>query len=573
MSTTSQKVQGLTLALFGAYGGGYTAELEDAVDGFGLHNVADSLVGLPAVVFDLDLSADADWIDYVLGNLGIVSTSASYDAAVAAMEDLLEAGDRGHAVAIAVEYLLGDTVAAEFAGVAAAFVDLVDAGVEDAADNDSTSIADLRGAAGNDGDAAVPLNLTAALAALEAAEGAVTDYLDAFNEANDAEAASAADIDVLADDAAEVVDDAIVDVTDAEAEDFIDANAANKDALIAVARALLQADVDGAEATLAAKQADIDALEGLQDAIDEFEAADAADVAAAEAASLAGSAVVAALAFAADRAGEDIEVDGTDYYIDEDGEAGYSAGEDTLLVEFDAEDGFVAAGELTDEDYDGLTELVDALNASAEADAAAEDAEADLAEAAEAINDLEGFAAYEAYVAADEAFDAAETALSGFNDFVDTWEGLVADTAELLALEVAVNDAVGVLNGGWNLVELDGGDDEAATAGDDVYTLSAGLDNSITDFGAAGNDLIVIGAGYTLTVVDEEADVVADAVGSVSALEVLLQDTDAGVLVYVEGETFAGTDDSDADLTAAVLLAGVSAADLTLTANGYLVIG
>jgi len=148
----------------------------------------------------------------------------------------------------------------------------------------------------------------------------------------------------------------------------------------------------------------------------------------------------------------------------------------------------------------------------------------------------------------------------------------VADTAELEALEEAVDDAEGVLNGGWNLVELDGEDDEDATAGDDVYTLSAGLDNSITDFGAAGNDVIVIGAGYTLTVVDEEADVVDDAVGSVSALEVLLQDTDDGVLVYVEGETFAGTDDSDADLTA-VLLAGVSAADLTLTANGYLVIG
>jgi len=141
--TTSQKVQGLAIAVFGAYAGGYTEELETAVDTVGLSAVAGSALNIQGILLATDLSEDSVWIDRVLSHLGVTDTDPAYEAAVGAMEDLVSAFGRAAAVVAAVEYLLGDTVADEFESIAAAFQDNVAAAEVFSADSTDLDVGDL----------------------------------------------------------------------------------------------------------------------------------------------------------------------------------------------------------------------------------------------------------------------------------------------------------------------------------------------------------------------------------------------------------------------------------------------
>lgn len=74
----SNDIQGLSLALFGAFVGGGLKRLTDQANSNGRSAVASDLVNMQAQVLQKDLSRDDVWADQVLANLGLTSPHPAY---------------------------------------------------------------------------------------------------------------------------------------------------------------------------------------------------------------------------------------------------------------------------------------------------------------------------------------------------------------------------------------------------------------------------------------------------------------------------------------------------------------
>lgn len=74
----SNDIQGLSLALFGAFVGGGLKPLTDQANTKGLRAVATDLVSLQGQVLQKDLSRDEVWADQVLANLGLTFSNPAY---------------------------------------------------------------------------------------------------------------------------------------------------------------------------------------------------------------------------------------------------------------------------------------------------------------------------------------------------------------------------------------------------------------------------------------------------------------------------------------------------------------
>jgi hypothetical protein len=578
--------QGLAIALFGAYAGGYTAQLDADIAKSGLGPVAESLIGLQGPLLGLDLSDDSTFIDVVLGNLGVDSTNAAYSAAVAWFEGAVASMGRGAAVAAAVNFLLGDSVDAAYASVATAFAADVAAGATWSATTAGAaefSVADLRVAAGNP-STGTGFNLTAALNAIDSA----SDSLKAFLAALDLNADGKADFPKATTVAADATAaDAALDAAVAANGGTLVAygyNAAASDAVNAAALALADAQLD---AELAADQKALDKLNayvtaysktaagvGADAAVAKLAAADAANTAAAKAAVTAQADLASAYAKVVTTTAAPADalfVDpGVDVVIDVDGTAG--GVDETVVATFNGTTKvYELATGIDDTDYVGITAYVAALNAKVAADKAATAAN-DVEVAAQAdvdayvgdvdtdtagSQDLGDVAAAITAKAAEikidnDAIAAYDKAVAAFNK-VDTLD------TERTALEKAVTDAKkAVATAGYTMDDLDGTAADG-TVGNDVY-MYVGATDAIDNFGLQGNDVLFVGADYAFNAGKLAA-------GDNAKLEVFFAAnalTSANTDVIVEDKAYG----SESGATHTITLVGVTVAELEF-ANGY----
>jgi hypothetical protein len=333
----------------------------------------------------------------------------------------------------------------------------------------------------------------------------------------------------------------------------------------------LAGELAGAKATLAAVQADIADVDGLAEAIAAYEAAVEAEAAAQAAAAEAAVALTGEVGrFRALNTGT-LAIDPATGAATYDGDA---------LIVLNADGVLELATGVTEATNPGVTALLSAVSAAQAAAAAETTAEALVAStAAETValdadsdgNDLSDL--YDSLVA---ARDAVADAQGEVNERAE----LRADFAEaqdlldqLEAIEAAIADAEAAfgptgLNLAVEVVDVLG---ETATAGNDLF-LANDLDAddvfSITDFGTAGDDLIYFGQGFTFVELGDEV-VGRDGVGGLGVLEIFVQQQGADTVLYIEDQTFNGSDLDGSWNGATITLAGVSVEDVSFT-NGYL---
>lgn len=191
MADTKSQVQGVVLALFGANAGAYLSDLTAQATAGSVAGVANGLtsggkVSLQSMVLGKDMSVQATWVDWMLGNMGVTSLSTVYkDAAAWANAQLTAGASRGDVVTAAVNFLMGiadgTIVDAKYTTLGKAFATKVEAGVkysETAAGAKEFGIAALQTAAGG---VTANINLSEALVKLAATNKAVEDYLKALD--------------------------------------------------------------------------------------------------------------------------------------------------------------------------------------------------------------------------------------------------------------------------------------------------------------------------------------------------------------------------------------------------------
>jgi hypothetical protein len=180
--------------------------------------------------------------------------------------------------------------------------------------------------------------------------------------------------------------------------------------------------------------------------------------------------------------------------------------------------------------------------------------------------------------------------LAAFNEALADWQatetlvdGLTALNSDLsdlndavTAAQDAIEDATDADPAGLGITLLEGTDN--FTADSDVYLFAenTGLANTetLTGFGASGEDTIFFGEGFSLVQIADGSDI-SDSVGDSAALEILWQQTGtngADLTLYVESAAFAGNGSSDVDVTT-IVLTGFSATDITSFADGFLSAG
>lgn len=87
-----------------------------------------------------------------------------------------------------------------------------------------------------------------------------------------------------------------------------------------------------------------------------------------------------------------------------------------------------------------------------------------------------------------------------------------------------------------------------------------------------GADRIFFGEGYSLAQIADGSGI-EDNVGNVAVLEILFQEVDGNLELYVETETFGGNVTGAASEIVTITLVGFSANDITGFADGFLTAG
>lgn len=434
---------------------------------------------------------------------------------------------------------------------------------------------------------------------MTAANEAVDAYLVDEAAADEAVAAEIEDAGLDAEDPADVrtaintvegdaealVDDLVFAAGAAADGAFEAANAAGQSALITAARALLAAEVTADEAALGAAQADIDAIDGLQEAITAYEAALAAEEAAFEADDIAAANLVGEIA--------DIEARNPTFSVvaDETDVADVTiqigAGAIVPVFEYNAVD---EVWELTDaateETYPGITDLFnafvaafDAHAAGVAADTAEDDAFDDMDEADGALDGNTD--EYDALVAAQDALDdgngaGSEVDLADFEEAVAALEAIGAIVDQLDALDDDVSDAENAIGlAGYDLNDGEGqfdgnGDGDFADDVDVDFTATTDANENellTVDFGTgaftmSSGDVISV-TGFTFN------DGASDTDGDNGVLEFFVEE-DAGDLV-VTFETVAFGSNATNNLVdgeiVEITLTGLSLEDVVIGSN------
>ncbi|AFM31733.1 MULTISPECIES: DUF4214 domain-containing protein [Stutzerimonas stutzeri subgroup] len=410
-------------------------------------------------------------------------------------------------------------------------------------------IADVDGTAGSVADALAQIDeltfsVPTTLAALANAQEAVADFLEGVDLDDDADTATTADQVKDLVDASAGAGNPVADFN-SSAFSSVDlaatSTAAQQTSAFAAARANAQSDIDAQQAVVDAAQAEVNKLDktkvaNYQNALSTQETAAAAAAAAA----------IKETGAEAEYNAQNASVETTEVTVDVAGTIGDLA-TTTLngLVTVDdtgAVDVLKAAAGVTETTNPGITSLLALINARVAADVAELKADAAVTSATTAL--AGGAATVDTLVAEKETLVDTQDALIELNELItDVQEGYALN-AQLSTLEAAVEDASLVLtDAGYTVNVLDGTTDDA-TSGNDVFVFNGDAATITGTF--SQDDVLFIGEGYKLVVIDNADDLLNKSVGDVNALEVFYN-TDTG-LVYVESETFAGNAASGADL-------------------------
>lgn len=411
-------------------------------------------------------------------------------------------------------------------------------------------IADVDGTAGSVADALAQIDeltfsVPTTLAALANAQEAVADFLEGVDLDDDADTATTADQVKDLVDASAGAGNPVADFN-SSAFSSVDlaatSTAAQQTSAFAAARANAQSDIDAQQAVVDAAQAEVNKLDktkvaNYQNALSTQETAAAAAAAAA---------IKETGAEAEYNAQNATDVETTDVTVDVDGTIGdLSATTLNGLVTVDTTGAvgvLKAAAGVTETTNPGITSLLALINARVAADVAELKADAAVTSATTALGG--GAATVDTLVAEKEDLVATQDALVELNELItDVQEGYALN-AQLSTLEGAVDAAAKVLtDAGYTVNVLDGTAD-AAAPGNDVFVFNGDAATITGTF--SQDDVLFIGEGYKLVVIDNADGLLNKSVGDVNALEVFYN-TDNGV-VYVESETFAGNAASGADL-------------------------
>lgn len=453
-------------------------------------------------------------------------------------------------------------------------------------------------------------DLRTALEELRIAEEAVEDFLTAAIENEDVAAEAAVDAEI----ATRADIEAAVATTAGEVEtqlglgagDFANAGANTQAGLIADGRADAQTVIETQESELADLNEAIDAIEGLRAALNNYSAAVTAEEEATAALAEAEAVLLGADAtFDARNAGvtvDDTTTPGTVNITGASSEVNFVLNEETNQYEVE-----VVTGE--ESDFVGLTDLLNAYQGVATAEASLDAAQADVAETAlviegdddndgilDTLTQAEKSALSAAATAIDGAADittatglnsvvnagqedvaTAEEALADLNDAVAAWEATVALEAELTTLEDAETAARDFITNaedegglGFNLIE----DFGAASTANDVYlfedNVGAGNAVDVANFGDSGVDRIFFGPDYKLVMLGE-GETINDRVGSSSDLEIFWNQGETGLELFVESAVTSGSATNDLEI-AQITLTGVNAEDISFN-SGFLSAG
>lgn len=566
------EVQGVALAVFGAFAGGYLAELTARAEANGVATLTSELLPLQQPLLGVSLSDDSVWVDVFLGNLGVTSTNAAYAQAAAWANGQLAAGvSRAAVVVEAVQYLLGDSVEAVYASVAEAFAAKVEEGVEWSEGDGATELAigALRVQAGNP-ETGTGFNLTAALAELKAAQAAVAAFLEAWGEENDVEDAEAGDVELVLDGIE--ADLGIAGLT-----------AAQKSAAIATEQANLDKDLADANKDLTAATKEVNKTTGLKLAIDRFatafKAAQDADVAAA-AAQLA----LDEAAAAANVVLTGLTLNAVNTYVTA------PAADGTIKIDVKAADlvGPNVTLAQANTAIASINNYVSKFNADVAADKAFDTALAVAQTRLDTLVDLEANpgdivdnlvvtivdsvadhltlgSPAELYAAALADVAAAQKALAEFAELLADYSAAKADVDALTALTKVVDALIESINeNGFFVNVAEDGDffntlDETEA---DVFLLSGlkgGEGVEIANFGLLDKDLLVFGDTVFQLVKLEKA--INKDVGSATAFEIFWEEADGSLFLYVETKAFGGNL-LNLDEVYTVELIGFSAAEI-----------
>ena len=344
----------------------------------------------------------------------------------------------------------------------------------------------------------------------------------------------------------------------------------------------LRADVTGAEAQVDAIESDISDVDGLEQAIADFRAAEIAvdDAQAALtgrearlAAETAGFEALYGVTLTRDPATGEIS---SDIAIDESGST-----TSTEVVVLNDDGNLVLGAAALDENGDPLVDAPELLQATINVEAAEADLDAAntaLTTANDALNEIDGGAALEQDLEdAEDAVAAAETAVDDRVDLIQDFNSAdaVADQAESLAEDI--DDAEQTITdlGFAQPITVGGGDNVAGTADSDIFLLGDVEDGSasITDFDAAGDDLLFVGGNaYTVVRLEDTDDITTESLGNSGTLEVFIQDTGADTVLYFEDETFSGNTSDGSFQGLEVTLVGVDADFVDLDTTGYITV-
>jgi hypothetical protein len=500
-------INAISVALFNAAAGGYSAEMEKNGAAFA------NAVG---PVLEKDISTDALFVEHLLGNLGVTSTSAVYAQAKAAVAGLVTTKGRLGATVDAVDFLKaqeGSTSA--YATIAADFAAKVNkAALFTAANPTERDVTKLiSGVTGVDTDAA----------AISAAAAAAT----AAAEAKAAAAATAA------------------------------ATAAAAAAATAAAEAKAAAEKVAADAAAAAKTA-ADAA-AAKAAADAKAAAEKVAADAAAAAKTAADAAAATAAAEAKAAAEKVAADAA---------AAAKAAADAALA---AVDNTTYASEQAALDAANAAAATAAAAAKAEADAAAAKAAADLAAANATITSLQNPAggsfalttstsdvligvgirdAFTGATSTDDATDIIVDAAQGDNDTLT-----MTLTADLPAI-TTINVENVILNSSA-LIGVDVNLANIANATTTVNLTGVGSNGIVTADNLKGSSQLVAGTGVTrLTVTDAADGATVTAGAATTRVDIESSAASQAMTVNVSAVTV--------DVNNAVIGTGAVVADLTI---------
>jgi len=268
-------------------------------------------------------------------------------------------------------------------------------------------------------------------------------------------------------------------------------------------------------------------------------------------------------------------------------QAAYDAAANVVTAQTAVGSAVIAVGEAQDSGWDGSAADYASLAGNGAITVAGDNSVTLNYAAAENNVDtskITGGADIDTYAANLATLAGAQEDQAAFDEALADWQGTEALVDQLATLNdqltdlqdaaadalAAIENATDADPAGLGIDVLEGADN--FTASDDVYLFDADAgDQALTGFGVDGTDTIFVGTDYAVAVA-ADGETIADNIGDVAALEVIVVDDGTHTTLYFEGETFAGNSAGVDDLSATIELTGVTGGTVAIDADGFLTI-